>query len=613
MRLETEERVEVGAQNDVRVLDHGFVRLDAVLGDDLDIARIARVSTGKGNKTPEQDKKFLDYLTRHGHWCYHPDMEVLTVEGWRKWKDLSKTAVFMVPNPSDRSLNPELLDVQRFDFQGELRVFESQRMSYAVTPNHHMYFQAKGGYRNPSRHFEVVRADEMSCWGHFDALSGYRLYDPDVTALDPSWMFVGFYLGDGSKYSSNRVAFRLKKPRKITWLISLLDSLGLDYRMRHASDKAGVVRVSVTTPRWLREVVDLDVRASDKSLAVSLAGLLPEQLEGLYQGLVASDGSVKKDRLQVGFGSTSPRLVTLFQALSAFRGVDAHQHSRLYRTDVPGQSPFMAATAFGGRRTSLESRRQYHSVQGYAGEVVCTTTSTGLLMVRGGPDKFAFVCGNSPFEFPIMRFHVKAPIFVARQWFRHHGTVNEYSQRYSEAISDAYHPEVGRMQTQGTDNRQGSGDPVPAGVARSVLESVSVADKQAHIAYQHGLDMGVSREVARIVLPVSTYTEFYYQWNLRDLMFFLKARLDPHAQFEIRQYAHVIKDYFKESFPWTFEAWKRNVLYARNLTMAEVDVLLATIEEHDPAWRRLQERAVDAGVWRDLRGKITLDVRGDMP
>jgi len=168
---------------------------------------------------------------------------------------------------------------------------------------------------------------------------------------------------------------------------------------------------------------------------------------------------------------------------------------------------------------------------------------------------------HTPFEKIVFEFHVKCPIFVARQWFRHRiGSFNEVSGRYKEIPWEAYRPEKWRYQSE--DNKQGSSgfvDPVTSGSVNYMLEqSYSVAKR----AYDTLLEQGIAKELARLVMPVGIYTEFFWTVNFRSLMNFLKLRMDKHAQFEIRQYANAIYTLLEENdhLPWSLDAFKTNYL-----------------------------------------------------
>lgn len=160
---------------------------------------------------------------------------------------------------------------------------------------------------------------------------------------------------------------------------------------------------------------------------------------------------------------------------------------------------------------------------------------------------------TSPFEHNQLSFRIKAPIFVARQWMRHRmNSYNEISYRYVKAPLEFYIPEYWRNQD--TKNKQGS-------VGSFKNEEFTQLYKQsidaAIHAYEQLLAQGVCREQARGVLPVSTYTEFIFTCNLHSLMHFLKLRLHPGAQNEIRAYAQNMLDLALPYFPIALEAWRK--------------------------------------------------------
>jgi thymidylate synthase (FAD) len=160
---------------------------------------------------------------------------------------------------------------------------------------------------------------------------------------------------------------------------------------------------------------------------------------------------------------------------------------------------------------------------------------------------------GTPFEHNSFTFHVKAPIFVFRQWHRTRIGVsyNEVSARYSEMKDDFYLPTVWRAQD--TKNKQGS---VAAALPHQDCERIaSEASAHAMQAYRDLLKNGVAREMARMVLPVSLYSEMYFTVNARALMFFIGLRSDAHAQWETQQYSNALAHYFRIAMPWTYEAF----------------------------------------------------------
>lgn len=165
---------------------------------------------------------------------------------------------------------------------------------------------------------------------------------------------------------------------------------------------------------------------------------------------------------------------------------------------------------------------------------------------------------TSPFEQVVFTFMVKCPISVARQWQRHRTwSYNEVSTRYSKVEDgEVYLPELSRFKSQDLKNRQGSGLELSETVqqaARNIVASVQFSQTQA---YQELLKLGVSRETARGVLSLDTYTQFFGTVNLHNLLHFIELRVDQHAQWEIQQYALAISDMIEHVVPATMSAWR---------------------------------------------------------
>ncbi len=159
----------------------------------------------------------------------------------------------------------------------------------------------------------------------------------------------------------------------------------------------------------------------------------------------------------------------------------------------------------------------------------------------------------SPFEHSVFQFHIKCPIFVARQWMRHRiASYNEISARYTEVHDEFYFPEAFRAQDRS--NRQGSQE--SSSLDQEKMKAVyDRAIKASYAAYKELLDAGAAREMARLVLPVAQYTQFYWSINARSLLNFISLRADSHAQWEIRRYAEAIQTMFRAKMPWTWEAY----------------------------------------------------------
>lgn len=163
---------------------------------------------------------------------------------------------------------------------------------------------------------------------------------------------------------------------------------------------------------------------------------------------------------------------------------------------------------------------------------------------------------GTPFEHNAFRFHVKCPVFVAREWFRHRiGSFNEFSARYSEVPNEFFVPDESSIRTQVGKPGAYSFEPVNELLAKSTVEMISSINEKAYATYAHLVESGVAKEVARMVLPVSMYTQFYWTVNARSLMNFLALRTDMNAQREIREFADAVEKLFAEQMPETWKAW----------------------------------------------------------
>jgi thymidylate synthase (FAD) len=163
---------------------------------------------------------------------------------------------------------------------------------------------------------------------------------------------------------------------------------------------------------------------------------------------------------------------------------------------------------------------------------------------------------GTPFEHNFFRFHIKAPLFVTREWQRHRmGSFNERSGRYSELPDEFYVPAAGDVRTQVGKPGAYTFEPVAAELAEQVREGIEASYSESFARYRQLLEDGIAKEVARTVLPVGLYTEFYWSLNARSLMNFLSLRNAPTAQREIQLYAEATETHFAEAMPITHEAF----------------------------------------------------------
>jgi len=193
---------------------------------------------------------------------------------------------------------------------------------------------------------------------------------------------------------------------------------------------------------------------------------------------------------------------------------------------------------------------------------------------------------STPFEMAEIKYHVKLPIFVARQWIRHRtANVNEYSARYSRLIDEFYIPGADQLGVQSTANRQGRGTVLEAEQAAHVIDLLR---EDARRSYAHYVEMlneseagevidpsraGLARELARINLTLNTYTEWYWKTDLHNLMNFLRLRADPHAQYEIRIYAEAMLETLKRWVPHTYAAFLEYRLGAATISATGLAII----------------------------------------
>lgn len=182
---------------------------------------------------------------------------------------------------------------------------------------------------------------------------------------------------------------------------------------------------------------------------------------------------------------------------------------------------------------------------------------------------------TSPFEQVVLTFHAKMPIFVARQWVRHRtAKLNEISGRYSVMKDEFYVPEPAQVRFQSESNKQGRSDEaLPPDAAAAAIETMREEQRQVYANYQGLLEKNVARELARSNLPLSLYTEWYWQIDLHNLFHFLRLRLDPHAQYEIRVYAEAMAQCARAVAPLAYEAFEEHILGSVTFSRAECEAL----------------------------------------
>jgi len=210
---------------------------------------------------------------------------------------------------------------------------------------------------------------------------------------------------------------------------------------------------------------------------------------------------------------------------------------------------------------------------------------------------------TTPFEMVEFKFHCKMPIFVARQWVRHRtANINEYSLRYSEARDEFYFPDPDHIEFQSTLNKQGRMGEVDEDLKKKVQAYFKEISDRSFEIYCELNEAGVARELARAILPVNLYTEWYWKNDLHNLLHFIGLRSDGHAQYEIRVFSDAMATYVKEVAPFAWEAYQDYVVNGMRFSKIEQSILE----------RKLPERVLN-DIQEDISYQLTASLHANKP
>lgn len=215
---------------------------------------------------------------------------------------------------------------------------------------------------------------------------------------------------------------------------------------------------------------------------------------------------------------------------------------------------------------------------------------------------------TTPFEMVELKFHVKMPIFVARQMIRHRtANVNEYSARYSILPDEFYVPSADHVTLQSTSNRQGGGEQVSPERAAEVIALIEREQRMVREGYETMLDWDIRRELARINIGVAAYTEWYWKNDLHNIFRFLELRMDDHAQYEIRVFAEAMAEIVRAVAPIAWEAFEDYRLSSSRYSRLEQETLANLLKTDRSAWPSEDEiLAAMPDVWQQRTAEGTL-------
>ena len=223
---------------------------------------------------------------------------------------------------------------------------------------------------------------------------------------------------------------------------------------------------------------------------------------------------------------------------------------------------------------------------------------------------------STPFEMCEIKFHIKLPIFIARQWIRHRtANVNEYSARYSILDKEFYIPSAENLAAQSAINNQGRGDALTDDEASNVIQILKKDAEQTYSNYETLLNessegniideskSGIARELARMNLTLNTYTQWYWKIDLNNLLHFLALRADDHAQYEIRVYADAMLDIVKKWVPLTYEAFEDYRIGGTELSAKEVNLMRKLLQGEKVSF---EEEGLSKREWSELQRKFEI-------
>ena len=210
---------------------------------------------------------------------------------------------------------------------------------------------------------------------------------------------------------------------------------------------------------------------------------------------------------------------------------------------------------------------------------------------------------TTPFEMVEFKFHCKMPIFVARQWVRHRtANINEYSLRYSEARDEFYFPDPDNIEFQSAINKQGRMGEVDSKLKHKVQKYFKEISQRSFEIYSELNEAGVARELARAILPVNLYTEWYWKNDLHNLLHFIGLRSDGHAQYEIRVFSDAMASFVKKGAPFAWEAYQDYAV--KGMRFSKIEQIFLQ--------KKLPDRVID-DIQEDVAYQLTASLHANKP
>jgi thymidylate synthase ThyX len=559
----------------ITCLDKGFVKLVDFNGSDQRIVQAARVSYGQGTKTVREDQGLIDYLIRHAHtsplemvnFTFHVKLPIFVARQLIR----HRTACLA----GDVCL--------WFDEPAAIKKGTRKRRSMTIGDFYHKWHNGscskfnpkrKNGFVekiNPQKYYTVPeiakitkRAPEsLRTWLQKGNLKGLKIISTKKT--DCTWQILGQDWIDFSQ-------------REISWNNNLKNILS-NMNLRMCNEDTGEILHTHIKDIWSNGIKDVFEVELENGYSIKMTKdhlCFTENGWGTLENLVDLNLS---DELNCSWSADSP--LFCINGAIAYQDYNWMKEKRDQGLDVQSIAD-LAGCSYHTIRKWLKIHNleltflQYFNDHRYfdffkqeSKEKMAYKTNQKKLIKGFSKIKNIKYIGKEE----VYDIEVEGPFhnFVANG-FIVHNSVNEISGRYSVLKDEFYIPEVSRIQKQSKDNKQGSSDEIVEG-ACNIPIFMHEEQTTVYQNYQKFLNMGVAKELARIDLPVSTYTEWFWNIDLHNLFHFLKLRLDSHAQHEIRVFAQAKYDLIKPIVPYACESFEKHIVNGRKFSGDEMDVI----------------------------------------
>lgn len=487
--------------------------------------------------THKEMKEFICKWMDKEH-CYDGETEVLTENGFVKWKNVNSTHKIASINPKDRSFLgfEKPLELIKEKYNGKMIHFLNNQIDLLVTPNHKIYCSLnKSEHRRNKPIFELRYANEYVKDKYPKCLykKPLRMVQSAVNQQqgenkdDYKYALYGFFIGDGHSKTKNTISFHIKKERKIIFLKRICKELNLT--LKENSNNNFVIKFENIGEEFRKMFYN---NFKEKTFPTAFYKMTQNQFRLFIEGLKNSDGSIKRNTFV--YYTTSKDLLNKIQALCSINDLTttySKGETRVYRINI------------GSKRNKYpmfnDSRNPKNVFEkDYNGYIYCARVSKGLLVIRRN-GKIVLSGNSSPLEHVYFTFSITGTSRVNQQQLtRHrHASFNIQSQRYVEGENfDFVIPKLDYIK-----------DETEKHVAEAYIKTIlkmSLAD------YKLLRDLGVKKEDARYILPLASTGNMIMTMNLRELRHFWRERLCIHAQWEIREMAQMIKEKVEEIVPF---------------------------------------------------------------